>query len=118
MTSMKFGNAEFKVLFSRKLKELLKWNKKYPSLTSALSFFRLRKQTSKNVVDTTFNVLFDYHYYTKIVYYALLGKALVLLSFVVLLSLTDITKISGMTHLKGINFSDNTNQINYNILAE
>ena len=87
-------------------------------MTTTLSFFRLREQTSKNVVDKTFNVLFDYHYYTKIVYYVLLGKALVLLSFVVLLSLTGITKTVGLNDsFKGINFNG-TVQINYNILAE
>ena len=41
-----------KLWFSRK--ELLKWNKKHFTLVLQKLSFRLKKQTSKNVVDTTF----------------------------------------------------------------
>ena len=42
---------------SQERKELLKWNKKHFSLFHKSSFFRHTKQTSKNVVDTTFKPL-------------------------------------------------------------
>ena len=44
----------FKIWFSRERKELLKWNKKTLFLVSQILSFRLKKQTSKNIADTTF----------------------------------------------------------------
>ena len=43
--------------FSQEQKEFLKWNKKAFFLVSQVLSFRIEKQTSKNVVDTTVKLL-------------------------------------------------------------
>ena len=57
MTSWHLNIWKIKVWLSQEQKELSTWNKKHFSLFSQFLSFRLTKQTSKNVADTTFNFI-------------------------------------------------------------
>ena len=54
MTSWHLNIWKFKIWLSQEQKELLKWNKKHFSLFHKCSFLDIKKQTSKNLADTTF----------------------------------------------------------------
>ena len=56
MTSWRLNIWKLNIWLYQDLKELSKWNRKF-FLVSQVLFFRLPKQTSKNVTDTTFNYL-------------------------------------------------------------
>ena len=56
MTSWHLNIWKVKIWLSQKRIELSKWNKKTFFLVSQVLSFRHKKQTSKNVADTTFNI--------------------------------------------------------------